>query len=314
MKRFLLNVLSFYYEILDWLLLLVLLPFKKSFSKNTTFFLLNFINFLHFFYLKRRGNVIKAEKTLEDFRTLYDKNNWNIYDLIDKKENWLLNKKILDIGCFVGGKAECFINNGAKKVVGVDLSKRGISVAKKYEQENLIYLNKSSHDIIDDYKNYFDTIVSFTVFEHIEECFIESVISDAYKLLNEKGKFHIVFNHYLDRFGSHMADYIYFSHPTIVFNELYVNEYCNKKLRNFQKKGLMGYYPVNFTYSNIHNSDSYMALNKINSDEFINLIQKSEFKSFNYVQYSKTRLMKILSSLFPKKEIFKGSFLYMLEK
>jgi len=258
--------------------------------------------------------MIEAQISLENYRENCDKINWDIYNKYESPKNWLLNKKILDIGCFVGGKAECLSDNGAKEVIGIDLSLRGISVAKKYEKENLIFFNKSSSDLINDYYEYFDTIVSYTVFEHIETHLLNSVIDDAYSLLKIGGKFFIVFNHYGDRYGSHMANHIYFSHPTLIFNEIYLNEFCNKRLRYLQGRNEMGYYPKNFVFSDLHNSDSYMALNKICVLDFIEILKRSRFKKYRFIPYSKTTLMKIFSIVFPDKEIFRGSYIYVLEK
>jgi len=71
----------------------------------------------------------------------------DFYDKYISRERWLYNKKILDLGCFVGGKAQLFAENRAKEVIGIDLSKREIKVVKKYERDNLKYYRISSTEL-----------------------------------------------------------------------------------------------------------------------------------------------------------------------
>jgi len=262
----------------------------------------------------RLKKSINCKKTLLSYRENYDEGGYDLYNLIEKKENWLINKKILDLGYGVGKKAELYEKNNAKEVIGIDLSKREIKVAKKFEKQNLKYLNISSSELVKTHSNYFDTIVSFTVFEHIEKDLLLNVLIDCYNLLKNNGILLIIYNHYLDRFGSYLVDFIYFSHPTLIFKEDFVFDYCNKKLRKFHKNRELEYFPENYTFSDNHNSDCYMALNKLKTKEFIEVIKKSKFNNFKYIPYSQTTIMKIMNKLFPKAEIFKGSYLYSLIK
>lgn len=54
----------------------------------------------------------------------------------------LQGKTILDLGCGVGGHCFEFVNRGAKKVVGIDISKKMLEVAEKENHHSKItYLN-----------------------------------------------------------------------------------------------------------------------------------------------------------------------------
>lgn len=54
----------------------------------------------------------------------------------------LQGKTILDLGCGVGGHCFEFVNGGAKKVVGIDISKKMLEVAEKENHHSKItYLN-----------------------------------------------------------------------------------------------------------------------------------------------------------------------------
>lgn len=52
------------------------------------------------------------------------------------------NKTILDLGCGYGENCKWYINKGAKKVIGIDISKNMIEKAKKeYSDDKIEYKN-----------------------------------------------------------------------------------------------------------------------------------------------------------------------------
>ena len=75
-----------------------------------------------------------------------------------KTANLCQNKIVLDYGCLRGGEVPFYINQGASKVIGIDISKNGITEAKlKYgdiadfhvcDAHNLNFINDSSIDLV----------------------------------------------------------------------------------------------------------------------------------------------------------------------
>lgn len=97
----------------------------------------------------------------------------------------LENKAVLDLGCGCGTNCVEFINNGASKVVGVDISEKMLSVAKKDAcHENIKYLNMSMTDITE-LNEKFDLVYSSLAFHYIKD--FEKLCKDIYSLLNKDG-------------------------------------------------------------------------------------------------------------------------------
>ena len=93
-------------------------------------------------------------------------------------------KVVLDAGCGEG-IGSYILSEKAKFVVGVDIDKECINLAKeKYKRENLCFLTGSIHEI--PFKNNtFDLVVCLEVIEHVEEQ--EKVICEMKRVLKKEG-------------------------------------------------------------------------------------------------------------------------------
>ena len=92
---------------------------------------------------------------------------------------------VLDLGCGCGANCIEFIKNGAANVVGVDISEKMLSVAKKEaSHEKIEYINMSMTDISVLGKK-FDLVYSSLAFHYIAD--FEKLCRDIYGLLNENG-------------------------------------------------------------------------------------------------------------------------------
>ena len=101
------------------------------------------------------------------------------------KEKPLKKIKILDIGCGGGLLSEPMCRLGAQ-VVGIDASKKNISVAKLHAKKNNLdikYICTSPENL--KYDNQFDVILNMEIIEHVED--IDLFLKSSSKLLKKNG-------------------------------------------------------------------------------------------------------------------------------
>lgn len=78
-------------------------------------------------------------------------------------------KRVLDLGCGYGWHAKYAADNGAASVLGIDISKKMLSVAQRINAaENITYLNKALEDF-DSEPGSFDVIVSSLAIHYIKD-------------------------------------------------------------------------------------------------------------------------------------------------
>ena len=97
----------------------------------------------------------------------------------------LNNKTVLDLGCGYGEHCIRFVEEGAKRVVGIDISQKMLAIAKaENAHQNILYLNMPMENIGELQKR-FDIIVSSLAFHYVEDC--RALINNIYRLLNDGG-------------------------------------------------------------------------------------------------------------------------------
>ena len=104
---------------------------------------------------------------------------------LEKKNNFLADFSILDIGCGGGLISEPMARLGAK-VTGVDASEKNIKVAQLHAKQNSLnieYLNKSPEQL--DQKRKFDIILNLEIVEHVDN--VRLYVESCHKLLNKNG-------------------------------------------------------------------------------------------------------------------------------
>lgn len=97
----------------------------------------------------------------------------------------LKNKSVLDLGCGFGANCIDFVNRGAKRVIGIDLSKNMLNMAEQLNSsEKIKYLNMSMTEI-SKLNEKFDFVYSSLAFHYIMD--FDALIKDIYSLLNDNG-------------------------------------------------------------------------------------------------------------------------------
>lgn len=99
----------------------------------------------------------------------------------------LKGKKVLDLGCGFGEHCRQFVDRGAKKVVGIDISEKMLEVARVENCDpKITYLNMPMEDIAE-LQDTFDIVISSLAFHYVED--FEGVIRNIHNLLKENGIF-----------------------------------------------------------------------------------------------------------------------------
>lgn len=99
----------------------------------------------------------------------------------------LNNKSVLDLGCGYGENCIRFLELGARKVTGLDISAKMLEVARNENSSPRIeYINKSMTDL-DDITDKFDVVFSSLAVHYIED--FDKLARDVYRLLNPGGYF-----------------------------------------------------------------------------------------------------------------------------
>tara|TARA_A100001015_G_scaffold257788_1_gene300605 strand:- start:6403 stop:7152 length:750 start_codon:yes stop_codon:yes gene_type:complete len=107
------------------------------------------------------------------------------FNIVSKKNSYLEDFKILDIGCGGGLISEPMARLGGS-VTGIDASKKNIEVAKIHSKKsnlNIRYLNKSPEQF-DEYEK-FDIILNLEIVEHVED--VNLYLESCNKLLKKGG-------------------------------------------------------------------------------------------------------------------------------
>jgi ubiquinone/menaquinone biosynthesis C-methylase UbiE len=101
--------------------------------------------------------------------------------------NFCKDKIVLDVACGVGYGSHYLIKNGAKRVIGVDISKDAITYAKVHYADPKIEFIEGDAAKLPFSDNFFDLIVSFETIEHVRE--YEKYLSECKRVLKEGGVF-----------------------------------------------------------------------------------------------------------------------------
>lgn len=135
-------------------------------------------------------NIFDNEVFFQKYRELREKE-YNYNSLVEQPAIKALlpdlkGKTVLDLGCGYGENCIGFIKNGAKSVVGVDISKKMLEVAKKENANELIkYMHMDMSEI--EYLNQkFDLVFSSLAFHYVKD--FKKLLHDIRNLLNDNGE------------------------------------------------------------------------------------------------------------------------------
>jgi len=108
------------------------------------------------------------------------------FDVLINQDD-LRNKKILDIGCGFGAFLIYALEKGAKEVSGMEVSEQDLKTAKNSLKSKNVILKEGSAINLPFPDNYFDTVVSFEVLEHIPKNTELKMFSEISRVLKKEG-------------------------------------------------------------------------------------------------------------------------------
>ena len=119
-----------------------------------------------------------------------DENNYN--DLVEQPAMFELigdvkDKKILDIGCGYGATTIKLAKNGARKVLGIDISEKMIEKGKRENSHEVVGYKVLPTDKLSDINDKFDLVVSCLVFHYIKD--LKKLFTDISNLIESDGEF-----------------------------------------------------------------------------------------------------------------------------
>lgn len=129
-------------------------------------------------------NIIKEKPTDEiNGRSLYNTQFISDEDLKDKT--------VLDIGCGFGWFELNAQKRGVYKIIGLELNEKDLETAKKYIQNNNVEFKNGSAISLPFPNNFFDTVVSWEVIEHIPKNTELKMFEEVKRVLKPKGVFYL---------------------------------------------------------------------------------------------------------------------------
>lgn len=135
-------------------------------------------------------NIFDNEIFFEGYKALRD-NDINYNDLLEQPAMAKLlpdlnGKAVLDLGCGYGHNCVDFVNKGAAKVTGIDISEKMLNVARaESSHERIEYLRMSMTDISKLNKKY-DLIYSSLAFHYVKD--FDLFAKDMYSILGNGGQ------------------------------------------------------------------------------------------------------------------------------
>ncbi len=135
-------------------------------------------------------NIFDNQTFFDGYKALRDRDD-NANDLIEQPAMKklipdLTNKSVLDLGCGYGHNCIDFVHRAAENVVGVDISKKMLNVAKtKSAHEKIRYINMSMTDI-GNLNERFDFIYSSLAFHYVRD--FDEFAKVMYSTLNAGGQ------------------------------------------------------------------------------------------------------------------------------
>ena len=136
-------------------------------------------------------NIYDNEIFFEGYRKIREKegnanNLFEIPALLSMMPD-LKGKRVLDLGCGYGEHCKLFVDRGAKGVLGIDISKKMLEIAKAENSDPKIEYRNMPMENVNALNEAFDVAVSSLALHYVEDFY--GVVKSIYRLLDRGGIF-----------------------------------------------------------------------------------------------------------------------------
>lgn len=228
---------------------------------------------------------IPLDNPLKPFR-----NNFDHFDDLIK------DKQIIDFGCGKGAQAIALAENGASKVVGVDIDEDDLEIAENRRQDNP-YLDKISfiRKLSDEHLEAFDIVISLNSFEHFPDPSL--TVSEIKNCLKPGGLFLLLFAPtWLSAYGPHQMDITLSPWPHVLFPEQ-----SNMRVRSYLLNQYQG------------SCYEELGLNRMTVQKFHAVMKNSGFL-LDYCRYRASKGLRFLTQIPIAREFFTSGVTAILRK
>lgn len=133
----------------------------------------------------------------------------------------LRGKEVLDVGCGLGGKLVFYVEEGASKVVGVDLRPfsaiSALQLASEQDSDGVIRIAIADGAKLPFADETFDVVISVNVLEHVVDPL--SVLIECQRVLRPNGRIYLYFPPFYSPWGAHLDSWINLPWPHLFFSE-----------------------------------------------------------------------------------------------
>jgi SAM-dependent methyltransferase len=133
-------------------------------------------------------------------------------------------KRVLEFGCGAGYEVWVVSHQFDSEAWGVDVREYAAWPTLADERTHLLRADLSAERPFEE--DFFDRIMSFAVFEHVEHPF--AALAELYRVLKPGGFIWLWANLYRGPMASHRYNYAYFPFPHLLFTDSVFREYCRR--------------------------------------------------------------------------------------
>jgi SAM-dependent methyltransferase len=194
-------------------------------------------------------------------------------DLLDSRD-WLIEKKILDLGAGLGQFSRALLEAGATHVTALEYQRDKAAFAESILEpfaERAKVICGSAYGIPVETSS-LDTVFSHTVFEHLSDP--PTALREVARVLKPDGICVLSFNFFHNQGGHHLFPYIHFPWAPWVVNEHSLCRYWSQKLAQDQAAGKARFFRSGCRIESLSDGEE-IQLNKISFIEFEQMLQSS---------------------------------------
>ncbi|MCS7056796.1 MAG: class I SAM-dependent methyltransferase [Thermoflexales bacterium] len=132
----------------------------------------------------------------------------------------LCGKRLLDVGCGLGGKSVFYAESGCRSVTAIDLRFKSVQATRDLARDRCLttleaFLCDAAHLALPD--NYFDVIISVNVLEHVDD--LLGTLRECKRVLRPGGLMLLHFPPFYSPWGAHLDGWVNFPWPHVFFSD-----------------------------------------------------------------------------------------------